>query len=103
MQDSEARLHAVAAKRWRVAIWLSVIMLIAYYGFIMLVAFNKELLSSILVDNVRTAVGTGPGLSLGILLGALVIVMAWVLTLVYTYWANTKYDHEIHELAHLRG
>ncbi len=41
MQDLEARLHAVAAKRWRIAIWLSVIMLIAYYGFILLVAFNK--------------------------------------------------------------
>ena len=103
MHDSEARLHAVAAKRWRVAIWLSVIMLIAYYGFILLVAFNKPLLSRILVDNVATAVGSGPGLSLGILLGALVIVMAWVLTLIYVYWANTKYDHEIHELAHLRG
>ena len=103
MQDSEALLHAVAAKRWRVAIWLSVIMLIAYYGFILLVAFNKQLLSRILVDNVATAVGSGPGLSLGILLGALVIAMAWVLTLIYTYWANTKYDHEIHALAHLRG
>ena len=43
----EARLHAVAAKRWRIAIWLSVIMLIAYYGFILLVAFDKPLLSTI--------------------------------------------------------
>lgn len=103
MQDSEARLHAVAAKRWRVAIWLSVIMLIAYYGFILLVAFNKALLSRILIDNVTTALGTAPGLSLGILLGALVIVLAWVLTLIYVYWANTKYDHEILALAHLRG
>jgi len=103
MQDSEARLHTVAAKRWRVAIWLSIFMLVAYYGFILLVAFNKELLSRILVDNVATALGTAPGLSLGILLGASVIVLAWVLTLIYVYWANTKYDHEIHELAHLRG
>ena len=103
MQDSEARLHAVAATRWRIALWLSVIMLIVYYGFILLVAFDKELLSRILVDNVTTAVGSGPGLSLGILLGALVILMAWVLTLVYVYWANTKYDHRILELAHLRG
>lgn len=102
-QDSEARLHAVAARRWRIAIWLSVLMLIAYYGFIMLVAFNKPLLSTILVDNVATAAGTAPGLSLGILLGALVIVFAWVLTLIYVYWANTKYDREIHELQHLRG
>jgi uncharacterized membrane protein (DUF485 family) len=103
MQDSEARLHAVAAKRWRIAIWLSILMLVAYYGFILLVAFDKELLSRILIDNVPTALGTAPGLSLGIFLGALVIVLAWVLTLIYVYWANTKYDHEILELAHLRG
>lgn len=103
MQNSEARLHAVAATRWRIALWLSVIMLIVYYGFILLVAFDKELLSRILLDNVTTAVGSGPGLSVGILLGALVILTAWVLTLVYVYWANTKYDHRILELAHLRG
>jgi len=102
-EESEARLHAVAAKRWRIAIWLSVFMLAAYYGFILLVAFNKALLSRILVDNVATATGIAPGLSMGILLGALVIVFAWVLTLIYVYWANTKYDHEIHALAHLRG
>ena len=33
-----------------------------------------------------------PGLSLGILLGALVIVFAWVLTWTYVRWANTHYD-----------
>ncbi len=103
MHESEARLHAVAARRWRIAIWLSIFMLVAYYGFIMLVAFSRGFLSRILVDNVATATGIAPGLSLGILLGALVIVFAWVLTLVYVYWANTTYDHEIHELAHLRG
>ena len=33
-----------------------------------------------------------PGLSLGILLGALVIVSAWVLSFIYVRWANTHYD-----------
>jgi uncharacterized membrane protein (DUF485 family) len=93
MQDSEARLHAIAAHRWRIAFWLSGFMLAAYYGFILLVAFSRPLLSTLLTS----------GLSLGILLGALVIVFAWVLTLSYVRWANTKYDQEIHELAHLRG
>jgi uncharacterized membrane protein (DUF485 family) len=88
MQDYEARLHSVAAKRWRYAIILSVFMLAAYYAFILLVAFNKPLLSTLLT----------PGLSLGILLGALVIVFAWVLSFIYVTWANTKYDHDIAEL-----
>jgi uncharacterized membrane protein (DUF485 family) len=39
-----------------------------------------------------------PGLSLGILLGALVIVAAWVLIYVYVRWANTKYDEKIAQL-----
>jgi uncharacterized membrane protein (DUF485 family) len=33
-----------------------------------------------------------PGLSLGVLLGALVIVASWLLTWVYVRWANTHYD-----------
>lgn len=66
-------------------------MLAAYYGFILLVAFDKELLATLLSS----------GLSLGILLGALVIVFAWVLTIFYTLWANSVYDSEIAELSHL--
>lgn len=103
MNEAEARLHAVAAKRWRIAIWLSILMLVAYYGFILLVAFDKPLLGSILANGTLASGTVTPGLSLGILLGALVIVSAWVLTLIYVSWANSKYDHEIHELAHLRG
>ena len=103
MHEMEARLHALAAKRWRVAIWLSVVMLIAYYGFILLVAFDKPLLSTILLNGTTGAGAASPGLSLGILLGALVIVSAWVLTSIYVIWANNRYDHELHELAHLRG
>ena len=45
MLDSEARLHAIAAHRWRVAFWLSGFMLVAYYGFILLVAFDKPFLA----------------------------------------------------------
>ena len=103
MNEAEARLHAVAAKRWRIAIWLSILMLVAYYGFILLVAFDKPLLGSVLASGTLSTGAVVPGLSLGILLGALVIVSAWVLTLIYVNWANSKYDHEIHELAHLRG
>lgn len=88
MAHADARLHAIAAKRWRIAIWLSVLMLLAYYAFILLVAFDKPLLGTVLTT----------GLTLGILLGALVIVFAWVLTLVYVAWANGKYDSELAEL-----
>jgi uncharacterized membrane protein (DUF485 family) len=56
--------------------------MIVYFGFVLLVAFNKPLLAMLLI----------PGLSLGILLGALVIVVAWALTWIYVRWANRHYD-----------
>jgi len=62
-------------------------MLVFYFGFILLVAFDKPLLGTLLM----------PGLSLGILLGALVIVSAWVLCLIYVQWANNHYDKVVAE------
>jgi uncharacterized membrane protein (DUF485 family) len=81
-------LEAVAAARWRIAIGLTTAMMIVYFGFILLVAFNKPLLGTIITR----------GLSLGILLGALVIVFAWILTWVYVSWANRHYDSAIEQL-----
>jgi uncharacterized membrane protein (DUF485 family) len=75
----------VSAARWRIAISLTIAMMVAYFGFILLVAFNKPLLGTLVV----------PGLSLGMLLGALVIVVAWVLTWVYVRWANLHYDASV--------
>jgi len=75
-------LEAVTAGRWRIALSLTIAMMVVYFGFILLVAFNKPLLGRLIV----------PGLSVGVLLGALVIVAAWVLTWIYVRWANTHYD-----------
>lgn len=84
----QAALEAVSSARWRVAVSLTIAMMVAYFGFILLVAFNKPLLGTVLV----------PGLSLGMLLGVLVIVVAWVLTWTYVRWANQHYDASIREL-----
>ena len=80
--SGESALHKVAAERFKLAIILTVLMLLSYFSFIMLVAFDKPLLGTLLT----------PGLSLGILLGALVIVSAWILYLIYVQWANNHYD-----------
>lgn len=87
-------IHHIAAKRWQYAIILSILMLVAYFGFILLVAFNRPFLSTIIMY-VEKAGASVPALSWGILIGALVIVFAWVLTLLYVRWANTTYDREI--------
>jgi uncharacterized membrane protein (DUF485 family) len=80
--DGTAEIRALAQRRWRIAITLTVVMVFIYFGFISLVAFNKEFMGRRL----------GSGLSVGILLGALVIVASWLLTWFYVRWSNTHYD-----------
>lgn len=80
--------HSLGRARWRIAWRLTAGMAAAYFGFILLVAFRKPFMGSLLV----------PGLSWGILLGALVIVAAWVLTAVYVRWANGTHDRAVHRL-----
>jgi len=86
--DRDAELRALAARRWKVALLLTAVMVVLYFGFIALIAFQKPLLGRLIV----------PGLSLGILLGALVIVCTWLLTWFYVRWANTRYDAALHRL-----
>jgi uncharacterized membrane protein (DUF485 family) len=88
MDDREERLRQLAARRWRIAATLTVAVIVIYFGFIALVAFDKPLLATPVTR----------GLSLGILLGALVIVASWVTTWVYVRWANKTYDVELERL-----
>ena len=86
--EPDARLRDLAAAHWRVVVALTGGMIGIYFGFILLIAFNKPLLAHLVL----------PGLSLGILLGALVIVCSWALTWVYVRWANTYYDSALNRL-----
>jgi len=80
--DTSGQLRSLAGTRNRIAVILTITMMVIYFGFIALIAFDKPLLARIVV----------PGLSLGILLGALVIVASWLLTWIYVRWANAYYD-----------
>ena len=62
---------------------LSLIMLVIYFGFILLVAYAPKFLG--------THLGTGVT-TIGIPIGLFVIVSAFVLTGIYVSKANTKYD-----------
>jgi uncharacterized membrane protein (DUF485 family) len=73
----------LVAARSRFAWILSAIMLVIYLGFILLVAFDPKLLG--------TPIGSGVT-TIGIPLGLLVIVLAFVLTGVYVRRANTEFD-----------
>jgi uncharacterized membrane protein (DUF485 family) len=85
---ADARLRTLAALRWKIALTLTIVMTAVYFGFILLIAYDKPLLGKILV----------PGLSLGVLLGVVVIVASWLLTWVYVSWANRHYDVELRDL-----
>jgi uncharacterized membrane protein (DUF485 family) len=88
MTDRQERLRALAAAQWRIAVTLTAAMVTVYFGFILLIAYQKPLLGRLVA----------PGLSVGILLGALVIVATWLLTWIYVWWANTRYDEELRRL-----
>ena len=75
-------------QRTRFAWTLSIAMLVIYFGFILLIAFNKSGLGNLVTD----------GLSWGMLLGVIVVLTTWVLTWIYVGWANRSYEPEIQRL-----
>ena len=86
--DMSGQVLELVRKRLSIALWLSVAMIVVYFGFMGLFAFNKPLLGTILA----------PGLSLCILLGPAVIVTSFVLCLIYVLWANRVYDPGVRNL-----
>ena len=71
------------AKRNSIGWWLTASMMVVYYGFILLVAFNKPFVSQRLGDGVMT---------LGIPLGFGVIVFTIIITVIYVRRANSEFD-----------
>jgi uncharacterized membrane protein (DUF485 family) len=70
-------------KRTRFAWALSAAMLVIYFGFILVIAFAPKVLG--------TPIGGGV-MTVGIPVGLLVIVSAFVLTGIYVYRANSEFD-----------
>jgi uncharacterized membrane protein (DUF485 family) len=75
-------------KRLKVSLSLTALMLIVYFGFILTIAFYKEIL----------AIKIGEHITLGLPVGIGIIVFAWLLTGIYTRWANRDYDKSVREL-----
>ncbi|MCJ2049531.1 DUF485 domain-containing protein [Methylobacterium sp. J-070] len=72
----------LVAERTRFGWTLTILMLVVYFGFIGLIAFDKSLL----------AVKVGGTASLGLFMGVFVILFAFALTGVYVARANTRFD-----------
>lgn len=61
---------------------LTVLTMVVYFGFLFLIAFRKDFLARELTKNV----------TFGIVFGLGVIVISFVFTGIYVWWANNKYD-----------
>lgn len=83
-------LQRIVARRWQIGAALTAVMTAAYFGFILLVAFDKPDAGALLADD---------RVSVGIVLGAVVILLAPILTAIYVRWANRHYDAAIEALS----
>lgn len=83
-----SKFNLLVSQKNLVALLLTCVQLIVYYGFIYFLAFKREVLS-IKVTEV---------IPLGIPLGIGVIIVSWILTGIYTYWANNFYDRMVEEV-----
>ena len=84
------KFQKLVSKRNNYSIVMSILMIIAYYGYILLIAFNKPFLA--------TKVSEGAVMSIGIPMGVGVILFTIVLTWIYVRRANTEFDTEADEI-----
>lgn len=80
---SDPKYQLLKSRRSRFGWWLTLAMMLVYYGFILLVAFNKPLLATRLGDGVTT---------IGMPIGLGVILFTIVITGIYVRRANNEYD-----------
>lgn len=82
----DPRYRALVARRNRFAWTLSIVVLVVYFGFVGLVAFDKPLLGASL---------SGGATSVGIPVGLGIILLSIALTGVYVRRANGEFDAEL--------
>jgi uncharacterized membrane protein (DUF485 family) len=80
---SDPNYHKLVKIRSSYGWWLTAAMLVVYYGYILLIAFNKEFLA--------TKLGAGV-MTWGIPLGLFVILFTVLITGIYVRRANSEFD-----------
>ncbi len=87
--ERNPRYQELVRRRKSLSLLLSVLMLIVYFGFILLVAYAKGFLGMKLGAGVTTV---------GIPIGLAVIIAAFILTGVYVFKANAEFDQLTREI-----
>lgn len=101
MSDPKPHLHLLddpefkdlARRKNSISIVLTIATLLVYYGFILLIAFNREFFGKKVSDNVPIGIPIGVG----------VIVFSWIFTGIYVRWANSKYDAMVENIKRKAG
>jgi len=78
------KFQELVTKRTRFAVTLAAIVLIMFYGFVMVVAFNPVALGQ--------PVSEGSMLTVGVAVELFMFIFFWALTAVYVKRANTEFD-----------
>jgi len=81
--EANPKYHELRRKRNTFGWLLTIIMMVVYYGYIALIAFNKPFLAQPIGNGVTT---------LGIPIGMFVIIFTIVITGIYVRRANGEYD-----------
>lgn len=81
---SDPDFQELVRKRSTLGWILSIIMLVIYFGFILIIAFDKELLARPITPGGVTTIGIPVGIA--------IILSAFVLTAIYVARANSNYD-----------
>lgn len=90
----DERLERLVRRRNRFGWWLTACMLAIYFGYILLIAFRRDVLAQPIAEGVTT---------LGIPIGLGVILSGIALTGIYVVRANRVYDPELEALRREHG
>ncbi|MEF3695710.1 DUF485 domain-containing protein [Desulfolutivibrio sp.] len=84
----EVAFRKLVRAKWTVSLVLTALILAIYFGFILVLAFAKDVLTAKI----------GTHMTLGLPVGLGVILSACVLTGVYVFWANRTYDASVRDI-----
>ncbi len=81
---NDADFKQLSNQKNTISIILTILELLLYFGFVALIAYNKPFLAQKMSD--------GGAATIGIPIAVGTILLSWVFTGIYIWWANRKYD-----------
>ena len=93
MGEQIRALERLNKKRSKIALTLMLILILAYFGFVILAGFFPEISSHQIL----------PGFTVCIALGVFVFFVTWFVTLLYVLWSNKVYDQALVRIRAIRS